>query len=67
MSTSHLAALTGLSLGSVSDHLRVLLDSGVVTKRRSGREVLYWRTALGATLADATADPPARHRPTDQG
>ncbi|MEV1144019.1 helix-turn-helix domain-containing protein [Micromonospora sp. NPDC049799] len=67
VSTSHLAALTGLSLGSVSDHLRVLLDSGVVTKRRSGREVLYWRTALGATLADATTDAPARHRPADQG
>ncbi|GAA1404057.1 ArsR/SmtB family transcription factor [Catellatospora coxensis] len=50
VSTSHLVALTGLSLGSVSDHLRVLLDAGAVTKRRSGREVLYWRTALGAAL-----------------
>ncbi|MFB9239162.1 ArsR/SmtB family transcription factor [Plantactinospora siamensis] len=50
LSTSHLVALTGLSLGTVSDHLRVLLDAGAVTKRRSGREVLYWRTPLGASL-----------------
>jgi DNA-binding transcriptional ArsR family regulator len=42
--------VTGLSLGTVSDHLRVLLDAGTVSKRRSGREVLYWRTALGAAL-----------------
>lgn len=53
VSTSHLVALTGLSLGSVSDHLRVLLDAGAVTKQRSGREVLYWRTPLGAALTDS--------------
>lgn len=58
VSTSHLAALTGLSLGSVSEHLRVLLDAGAAVKRRSGREVLYWRTPLGAALADQTTDPP---------
>ncbi|GIJ30906.1 helix-turn-helix domain-containing protein [Micromonospora sediminimaris] len=51
LSTSHLAALTGLSLGAVGDHLRVLLDAGMVTKRRSGREVLYWHTPRGAVLA----------------
>ncbi|QGN49645.1 ArsR/SmtB family transcription factor [Micromonospora sp. WMMD558] len=50
LSTSHLAAVTGLSLGAVGDHLRVLLDAGTVTKRRSGREVLYWQTPLGAAL-----------------
>ncbi|MEU6025071.1 helix-turn-helix domain-containing protein [Micromonospora sp. NPDC047134] len=50
LSTSQLASVTGLSLGSVGDHLRVLLDSGLVTKRRSGREVLYWQTSRGATL-----------------
>ncbi|WP_204022843.1 helix-turn-helix domain-containing protein [Micromonospora andamanensis] len=55
LSTSHLAALTGLSLGAVGDHLRVLLDAGMVTKRRSGREVLYWHTPRGAALA--TGDP----------
>jgi DNA-binding transcriptional ArsR family regulator len=57
VSTSHLAALTGLSLGSVGDHLRVLLDAGAVTKRRSGREVLYWRTSLGTALAEGRPDP----------
>lgn len=68
VSTSHLAALTGLSLGSVGDHLRVLLDSGVVTKRRSGREVLYWRTPLGAALTDVddrSAGPASPCRPAD--
>ena len=49
-STSQLAALTGLALGSVGAHLRVLLDAGVVLRRRSGREVLYWRTPLGNAL-----------------
>ncbi|WP_433532970.1 ArsR/SmtB family transcription factor [Micromonospora sp. CA-263727] len=57
LSTSQLAAVTGLSVGAVGDHLRVLLDSGTVTKRRSGREVLYWHTPLGAALA---AGAPAR-------
>ena len=55
-STTHLTAETGLSLGTVGDHLRVLLASGVVLRRRSGREVLYWRTSLGDGLA-AAADP----------
>jgi DNA-binding transcriptional ArsR family regulator len=63
VSTSHLAALTGLSLGSVGDHLRVLLEAGIVVKRRSGREVLYWRTPLGAALAGATTDLTTRRRP----
>jgi len=51
-STTGLVALTGLPLGSVGRHLRVLLDAGLVQRRRSGREVLYWRTALGDALAD---------------
>ena len=50
-STSGLVALTGLPLGSVGRHLRVMLDAGLVQRRRSGREVLYWRTALGDALA----------------
>lgn len=49
-STTQLAALTGLPPGSVGNHLRVLLDAGVVLRRRSGREVLYWRTSLGDSL-----------------
>ena len=50
-STTQLAALTGLPLGAVSGHLRVLLEAGSVLRRRAGREVLYWRTSLGDALA----------------
>jgi DNA-binding transcriptional ArsR family regulator len=50
-STTQLAALTGLPLGAVSNHLRVLLEAGAVLRRRAGREVLYWRTSLGHALA----------------
>jgi DNA-binding transcriptional ArsR family regulator len=50
-STSQLAALTGLPLGAVGNHLRVLLEAGAVLRRRAGREVLYWRTSLGDALA----------------
>ncbi|MFD7078286.1 ArsR family transcriptional regulator [Nocardioides sp. NPDC059952] len=49
-STTQLAALTHLPVGAVGNHLRVLLDAGVVMRRRAGREVLYWRTALGDEL-----------------
>ncbi|WFE25499.1 helix-turn-helix domain-containing protein [Solwaraspora sp. WMMD791] len=54
MSTSQLATVTRLGVGTVGDHLKVLLDAGLVTKRRSGREVLYWRTAIGTALAGGT-------------
>ncbi len=49
-STSQVATLTALTAGSVSGHLRVLLEAGAVLRRRSGREVLYWRTPLGDAL-----------------
>ena len=49
-STSALVASTGMPLGSVGDHLKVLLAAGTVLRRRSGREVLYWRTSLGDAL-----------------
>jgi DNA-binding transcriptional ArsR family regulator len=52
-STTQLVALTGQALGSVGGHLKVLLESGLVLRRRSGREVLYWRTALGDALVAA--------------
>lgn len=52
-STTQLAALTGLPLGAAGNHLRVLLDAGAVLRRRSGREVLYWRTSLGDALVAA--------------
>jgi DNA-binding transcriptional ArsR family regulator len=50
-STTQLAALTGLPPGAVGNHLRVLLETGTVLRRRAGREVLYWRTSLGDALA----------------
>ncbi|MGY1610213.1 helix-turn-helix domain-containing protein [Geodermatophilus sp. SYSU D00700] len=52
-STSALVAGTGLPLGSVGGHLRVLLDAGLLERRRSGREVLYWRSDAGQALLDA--------------
>lgn len=55
-STSALTAATGLPLGSVGGHLRVLLDAGLLERRRSGREVLYWRSAAGEALAAAPAE-----------
>lgn len=52
-STTALAVRTDLPIGAVGNHLKVLLDSGLVLRRRSGREVLYWRTALGNGLTAA--------------
>lgn len=52
-STSQLAALTGASIGATGDHLRVLLDAGLVARTRLGRSVLYRRTPLGDALAAA--------------
>ncbi|GAB3984846.1 winged helix-turn-helix domain-containing protein [Plantactinospora veratri] len=49
-STTGLVAATGHGLGSVGGHLRVLLDAQLVRRRRSGRYVLYFRTADGDRL-----------------
>jgi DNA-binding transcriptional ArsR family regulator len=49
-STSQLAAEQGQTLGAVGDHLAVLRDAGLVSRARSGRCVLYRRTALGSAL-----------------
>ncbi|MFC5017279.1 ArsR/SmtB family transcription factor [Streptomyces lienomycini] len=53
MSTSQLVGVTGQGLGSVGRHLRVLLDAGLVERRRAGRSVLYSRTAAGEVLVEA--------------
>ncbi|MFF8592533.1 helix-turn-helix domain-containing protein [Streptomyces sp. NPDC015220] len=58
LSTTQLTAVTGLGLGSVGRHLRVLLDAGLVERRRAGRSVLYSRTGPGQVLVDAAAPSP---------
>ncbi|MGW1282234.1 ArsR/SmtB family transcription factor [Streptomyces sp. NPDC002586] len=54
LSTTQLVAVTGQALGSVGRHLRVLLDAGLVERRRAGRSVLYVRTAAGEVLVEAS-------------
>ena len=53
MSTSQLVAVTGQGLGSVGRHLKVLLDAGLVERRRAGRSVLYSRTGAGEVVVRA--------------
>ncbi|GIH04680.1 ArsR family transcriptional regulator [Rhizocola hellebori] len=50
-STTQLARSANLAVGSVGDHLRVLERAGLLTSARSGRSVLYRRTALGDVIA----------------
>lgn len=47
VSTTGLVATTGLSLATISGHLRVLTDAGLLERRRSGRSVLYWQSGTG--------------------
>ena len=51
VSTTLLVATTGLSLATISDHLRVLTDAGLLERRRSGRSVLYWQSDTGRRVA----------------
>jgi DNA-binding transcriptional ArsR family regulator len=48
--TTTLARRHGLAVSSVSAHLSVLRDAGLLTSHREGHHVLYERTALGTTL-----------------
>jgi DNA-binding transcriptional ArsR family regulator len=54
LSTSQLVALTGYGLGTVGDHLAVLRNAGLITRRRAGRSVLYTRTPSGDHLMAAS-------------
>ncbi|MFE7468571.1 ArsR/SmtB family transcription factor [Streptomyces sp. NPDC057499] len=56
-STTQLVALTGQGLGSVGRHLKILLDSGLASRRRVGRSVLYFRTEAGDALVSAQRTP----------
>ncbi|MEU9293398.1 DUF5937 family protein [Streptomyces sp. NPDC048266] len=49
-STTQLAAQCGLSAAGVSQHLIALRNAGLVTAHRSGRSVLYARTAVADRL-----------------
>jgi DNA-binding transcriptional ArsR family regulator len=49
-STQALARRTGWSAGGVNTHLAVLRRTGLVVRRRDGREVVYFRTAAGDAL-----------------
>ncbi|MET9480128.1 winged helix-turn-helix domain-containing protein [Streptomyces sp. NPDC006638] len=55
-STTQLAGLTGMALGSVGRHLKVLLDARLVVRQRAGRSVLYSRTAAGDGLVAAQSE-----------
>jgi DNA-binding transcriptional ArsR family regulator len=57
VSTSALVALTGMPLGTVGSHLRVLLDAGLLHRRRSAREVLYWWSESARSLVAGAAPP----------
>ncbi|GAA2016333.1 winged helix-turn-helix domain-containing protein [Catenulispora yoronensis] len=56
-STTQLVALTNQRLGSVGRHLRILFDAGLVRRRRSGKSVLYYRTAAADVLVDSASTP----------
>ncbi|MEV7781290.1 helix-turn-helix domain-containing protein [Kitasatospora sp. NPDC088351] len=49
-STTDLAYRLGVTPGAVSQHLAVLSDTGLVTRARHGRSVLYSRSPLGDEL-----------------
>ncbi|AZQ39704.1 transcriptional regulator [Streptomyces cyaneochromogenes] len=59
-STTELAGRHGLAPSTVSAHLSVLREAGLLVSRRQGHCVLYGRTALGDALADGDVTPEAR-------
>jgi len=46
----------------VGRHLKILLDAGLLERRRAGRSVLYYRTAVAESLVAAQPDPHARRQ-----
>jgi DNA-binding transcriptional ArsR family regulator len=60
--TTELALTLGQSPPAVSQHLSVLRRSALVVSWRSGRKVLYKRTALGASIVESATTPSACRR-----
>ena len=56
MHTTALALRFGRSAGNVGDHLAVLRSSGLITRTRSGRNVMYSRTDIAETLLEGAAN-----------
>jgi DNA-binding transcriptional ArsR family regulator len=56
--TSSVAQRVHLARATVSQHLAVLRDAGLVTAKRRGREVLYSQTPLAAALLRPAAQTP---------
>jgi DNA-binding transcriptional ArsR family regulator len=54
-STQSLSLDTNMSMATVSYHLGILTKSGLVTKARRGRQVLYHRTSRGDALFTSSA------------
>jgi len=52
LATSEIARRLKITPSAVSQHLRVLHATGLVTRTRAGRNVLYHRAALGDQLLD---------------
>ncbi|MEU7474457.1 helix-turn-helix domain-containing protein [Lentzea sp. NPDC042327] len=59
--STQLAAVLDLSLGTVSAHLAVLRQAGVVSRTRSGRHVVYRLTERGSGLLDLLGDRDAQN------
>ncbi|MCW2901841.1 MAG: regulatory protein ArsR [Streptosporangiaceae bacterium] len=58
--TIEIARRLRVTPSAVSQHLRVLYATGLVTRARDGRQVLYRRSALGDQLADRRPPPSSR-------
>ncbi|MEV4618789.1 helix-turn-helix domain-containing protein [Asanoa sp. NPDC049573] len=56
MSTTQLVSVSGFALGSVGNHLKILLQAQLVRRRRAGRSVLYYRTPEGDRLIHITTN-----------
>jgi DNA-binding transcriptional ArsR family regulator len=54
--TTGLAVLLGLSPGTISSHLALMTESGLLTSWRKGRNVFYERSPMGTSLAQVAEE-----------